>query len=68
MTPHGTGPKTSQQTRLGHVLAIASTTMLARNAVDRAHAADITASLPASAWEERSAGPGVHGQRYRRWA
>ena len=49
---------------LGYVLAIASTTRVTVDVVHRSSAKSITAALPRSAWEERSAGAGAHGQRY----
>ena len=53
---------------LGYVLAIASSTRVAVDVVNRASAKSIAAALPRSAWEERSAGAGAHGQRYHQWA
>ena len=53
---------------LGYVLAVASTTRVQVDVVHRASAASVAASLPDSAFEERSAGAGAHGQRYHQWA
>ena len=39
-----------------------------RSTWHRASAKSIAAALPRSAWEERSAGAGAHGQRYHQWA
>lgn len=53
---------------LGYVLAIASTMKMQVDVVHRASARSIAAALPRSAFEERSAGAGAHGQRYHQWA
>ena len=53
---------------LGYVLAIASTARVQVDVVHRASAASVAASLPDSAFEERSAGAKAHGQRYHQWA
>ena len=53
---------------LGYVLAIASTARVQVDVVHRASVRSIAAALPGSAWEERSAGAGAHGQRYHQWA
>ena len=49
---------------LGYVLAIASSTKMQVDVVHRASAESIAAALPDSAFEERLAGAGAHGQRY----
>ena len=53
---------------LGYVLAIASTTPVQVDVVHRFSAASVAAALPDSAFEQRSAGAGAHGQRYHQWA
>lgn len=68
---YGADPKLAarvEELGLGYVLAIASSTQVAVDVVNRASAASIAAALPDSAFEERSAGAGAHGQRYHQWA
>ena len=68
---YGADPKLARAIEardLGYVLAIASSTKVAIDVVHRASAKSIAAALPDSAWEERSAGAGAHGQRYHQWA
>ena len=68
---YGADPKLARAIEgrgLGYVLAIASTARVPVDVVNRASAKSIAASLPRSAWEERSAGAGAHGQRYHQWA
>ena len=68
---YGGDPKLAraiEERGLGYVLAIASTARVQVDVVNRASAKSIAAALPRSAWEERSAGAGAHGQRYHQWA
>ena len=52
----------------GYVLAIASTTRVQVGVIHRFNAASVAAAPPNSAFEERSAGAGAHGQRCHQWA
>ena len=68
---YGGDPKLAraiEERGLGYVLAIASSTRVAVDVVNRASAKSIAAALPDSAFEERSAGAGAHGHRYHQWA
>ena len=68
---YGADPKLAaaiEDRGLGYAAAIASTARVPVDVVNRASAKSIAAALPRSAWEERSAGAGAHGQRYHQWA
>ncbi|TNM67766.1 IS701 family transposase [Streptomyces sp. NP160] len=56
------------QQGLGYVLAISATRKVPITATTSRPASRVAADLPSRSWQQRSAGPGAHGQREYEWA